>query len=158
VQVAHGRLDQVGLDLHGMQDRLGAQQQQRAAEADHHGQPQRLAHQRPDLGEFARAITLGNFRRGGQQSTGHQQVHRDPDRITQAHRRQVLRAHAPGHHRIDEAHRGGCQLANHDRQGQRQQATHFPADAGGAGEGSGGSVHVQVSNKKAVARTADSTR
>ena len=56
---------------------------------------------------------------------------------------------APGHHGVDEAHRGGCQLADHDRHGESQQVAHFPADAGGTGEGGGGSVHVQMSKKRA---------
>ena len=66
VQVAHGRFDQVRFNLHRVQDGFGAEQQQRRDDADHHRQPQGLAHQWPDLAVLACAEALGDFRRGGQ--------------------------------------------------------------------------------------------
>ncbi|MNP06241.1 hypothetical protein D3C76_982150 [compost metagenome] len=83
---------------------------------------------------------LGDFRRGGQQRAGHQQEHRHPDRVAQRHRRQVARPDPAGHHRIDEAHRRGGQLRDHDRQGQAEQVFQLQADPGGAGEGRAGGV------------------
>ncbi|MNR56301.1 hypothetical protein D3C85_1768480 [compost metagenome] len=79
VQVLHARADQLRIDVHEVQDRLGAEQHAGRHQPHHQGQPQCLTHNRADFTVSAGAKTLGDFWRGGQQGAGHQQKHRHPD-------------------------------------------------------------------------------
>ena len=142
LEVQQARPDQFRAHFHQAEDRLRQPPQHRPRQrSDQQRQPQRLAHQRPGAGLVAGAVALGDLGRGGEQGAGHQQEHRDPDRVAQRHRCQVVRTGAPGHHRIDEAHGGGRQLRDHDRRGEGQQFLEFGADAQATGKGQGGAVH-----------------
>ena len=138
MQILHARANQFGVDLHDAQNRFGTEQNAGRHQPHHQRQPQRLTHDRADFAVGAGAETLGDFRRGGQQSTGHQQEHRHPDRITQGHGGQVTRPDPPGHHGIDEPHGRGRQLRDHDRQRQGEQVLQLEANTGRAIEGRGG--------------------
>ncbi|MNP06940.1 hypothetical protein D3C76_989450 [compost metagenome] len=156
LQVAHARLDQLRIDLHHLQDRFGADQQATGDQTDRDCQPQGLAHQWPDFAVLTGAKALRHLGGGGQQDAGHQQEHRNPDRVAQSHRRQVARADPAGHDRIDEAHGGGGQLGDDDRCGQQQQAAQFGAYARGAGQGRGKGVAGLRCHKTGVQKGAQS--
>ncbi|MCY1365573.1 hypothetical protein D9M69_524240 [compost metagenome] len=149
MQVTHARLDQLRIDFHPVQDRLGTEQQAAADQPDTQCEPQRLAYQRADFVKLPGAKALRDLGCGCQQDAGHQQVDRNPDRVAQGHRCQVPWADAAGHHRIDEAHGRGGQLRDHDRQGQAEQALEFQANRGRAW--GGGSVSHGI-HKRSVQR------
>jgi len=152
VQVLHARRDQFRVDLHDVQDRLGSDQHAGGHQADHQRQPQRLTHNRSDFAVSAGAEALGHFWRGRQQGAGHQQKHRHPDRIAQRHGGEVSRPDAAGHHGIDEAHGGGRQLRDHDRQRQGKQVFQLQANPGRAVERAcGGGVSYGI-HKRSVQR------
>ncbi|MNH19996.1 hypothetical protein D3C79_797480 [compost metagenome] len=79
LQITHARIDQLRVDVHHLQDRLGADQQGAGNQADTHCQPQGLAYQWADLALLACTKALCHFRGGGQEDAGHQQEHRNPD-------------------------------------------------------------------------------
>ncbi|MNE35633.1 hypothetical protein D3C80_1294060 [compost metagenome] len=110
MQVAHAGVDQLRVDLHQLQDRLRANQQAAGNQPDKQCQPQGLAHQWADLGVLAGAEALCDLGCGGQEDAGHQQEHRNPDRVAQCHGGQVTWAYPPGHDGIDKAHGSSGQL------------------------------------------------
>ncbi|MNJ61697.1 hypothetical protein D3C77_575020 [compost metagenome] len=120
MQVAQARFDQLRIDLHHLQDRLGANQQGTGNQADGDCQPQCLADQWTDFSMLPGTKALGYFRRGSKQNAGHEQEHRNPDRVAQRDGCKIARAHPTGHHRIDEAHGRGGQLRNDYRRCQQQ--------------------------------------
>ena len=138
VQIAHARLDQVGGDLHPVQQRFGNHQDPGRAQPGDERQPQGLAHNRADFAMGVGAITLGDFRGGGQQNPRHQQKHRHPHRVAQRHRCQIARPDAPGHHGVDKPHGRRGHLGNDDGKRQGKQGAHFcahprrAADRGGS--------------------------
>ncbi|MCY1423944.1 hypothetical protein D9M71_396720 [compost metagenome] len=133
LEVTHARVDQVFVHAHQLQYRAGVDQQQGAAEAHDQGEPERLAHQRADLLQFASAEALGHLGGGGQENAGHQQEHRNPDGVAQGYGGQVAGADAAGHHCIDEAHGGVGKLGDHDGCGQLEQRAQLKAGAAETG-------------------------
>ena len=138
VQVPHAGCNQLRIDLHQVQQRFCADQDQRRTQAGDQGQPQGLAYDRADFAVGIGAKTLGDLGGGRQQNTRHQQKHWHPDRVAQCHGGQVPRADAPGHHRIDKAHGRGGDLRNDDGERQRQQRAHFGAHPCRAADSNGG--------------------